>query len=355
MTTDLIPQTKEDITKELIQGLLRPKFPRITIDSIEVLKEVHGTGSNIYLKVDHSGADELPGRMWLKAGFPTVHLERVLTLGLYAREAKFYSELQPRVNVRVPDYYATVRDEASGRGVVLLQDLNQTGATFPGCINPWSVDRVASGLDLLADLHSRSWEQEWVYSHNIGTFLVPGSAQEKYLRFWGADHIAGLLNGPVGAVVPGEVRDAQRIYDGFWRLQPLYQRGPFCLLHGDAHPGNSFVTANNEVGFLDWQIYVIGPWAHDFSYWLVGGLSVDDRRRFDRELLERYLNRMSRNGVAGIDRNEAWDNYRRFIAYGYWVWVRVPPAQQLAGYNIALSERFGAAMADHHVFELLGV
>jgi len=89
MTTDLIPQTKEDITKELIQGLLRPKFPRITVNSIEILKEVHGTASNIYLKVDHQGADELPGRMWLKAGLPTVHLERVLTLGLYAREAKF--------------------------------------------------------------------------------------------------------------------------------------------------------------------------------------------------------------------------------------------------------------------------
>ena len=78
-------------------------------------------------------------------------------------------------------------------------------------------------------------------------------------------------------------------------------------------------------------------------------------RRFDRELLERYLSRLSRNGVVAIDPQEAWDNYRRFIAYGYWVWVRVPPAQQLAGYNIAVSERFGAAMADHHVFELLGV
>jgi hypothetical protein len=69
MTTDLIPQTKEDITKELIQGLLRPKFPRITIDSIEVLKEVHGTGSNIYLKVDHSGADDCLGECGSRRDF----------------------------------------------------------------------------------------------------------------------------------------------------------------------------------------------------------------------------------------------------------------------------------------------
>src|SRR5260370_3209114 len=156
--TTLIPQTTEDITKELVEGLLRPKFPRITVNSIEILKEGQGTAYNIYVKVDRQGADELPGRMWLKAGLPTVRLERVLTLGLYAREAKFYSQLQPRVNVRVPDCYAAVRDDASGRGVVLLQDLNQTGATFPGCINPCSVERATSGLAMLSDLHRRSWE-----------------------------------------------------------------------------------------------------------------------------------------------------------------------------------------------------
>jgi len=247
------------------------------------------------------------------------------------------------------------RPYASGRGVVLLQDLNQSGATFPGCINPWSVDRVASGLDLLADLHGRSWEQEWIYSHNIGIFNVPGSAQEKYLRFWGADHIAGLLNGPVGAVVPGEVRDAQRVYDSIWRLQPHYQRGPCCLLHGDAHPGNSYVMANDDVGMLDWQVPVLGPWAHDVTYWLVGGLSTGDRRRFERELLEGYLRKLTHNGVVGINPDEAWENYRRFIAYGFWIWLRCPPAQQPIEHSIALSERFGSAMADHHVFELLGL
>jgi Phosphotransferase enzyme family len=353
--TTLIPQTREDITKELVEGLLRAKFPKIRVSSIEILREVHGTGANICLKVDHRGADKLPGLMWLKTGFPTVHLDRILSLSLYAREARFYSELQPLVNMRVPNCYAAVHDDASGRGVVLLEDMNQAGATFPGCINPWSVDQMASGLDLLADLHSRSWERAWIYNDKIGKFLTPGSALEDNFRYFTLEYIISCLEGPVGAVVPSAVRNAQQIYDAIWRLQPLYQCGPFCLLHGDAHPGNSFVTVNNEVGFLDWQVYVIGPWAHDFSYWLVGGLSIDDRRRFERELLERYLNRMSRNGVAGIDRNEAWDNYRRFIAYGYWIWVRVPPAQQPAGYNIAVSERFGAAMVDHHVFELLGL
>jgi hypothetical protein len=351
----LIPRVKEDISKELVEDLLRPKFPDITVNSIEMQGEVHGTAAKLCLKVDHTGADNLPGRIWLKTAFPTVHLDRALSISIYAREAKFYSELQPLVDVRVPDCYGAVYDETSGRGVILLEDLDRSDISFPGLIDPLSVDQIASGLDLLADLHGRSWERKWLYNHGIGKFITPGSALEKYVRAFSVEYIASFLEGPVGDVVPSELRDAQRIYDSMWKLQPFYQRGPSCLLHGDPHPGNVYVTASNEVGMLDWQIYILGPWAHDFSYWLVGGLSVDDRRRFERELLANYLSKMKQNGVVGIDPDEAWDDYRRFIAYGYWIWVRCPPAQQPIEHNIALSERFGAAMADHRVFELLGL
>jgi hypothetical protein len=351
----LIPEERADVTAELVQGLLRRNFPGITVKSTRILNEVHGTAANLFLDVDHEGADTLPNRMWLKAGLPSLHLDRVLTLGLFAKEAKFYSELQPRLNMRLPECYAARADDASGRGVVLLEDLNRRGARFPGCIEPLSVDLIASGLDQLAHVHSRSWEQQWIHSYPIAKFITPGTVQEQYLRYWGVDRIQGCLDGPVGRVVPVAVRDAQRIYDGLWALQPFYQRGPFCLLHGDAHLGNSFVTADGQLGILDWQVYVIGPWAHDVSYALVGGLSVADRRRFERELLERYLDHMSRNGVPGLDPTEAWAAYRRFIAYGYWIWVRAPAAQQTIENNIAMSERFGAAMTDHDVFELLGV
>lgn len=352
--TSLIPRVKADITPELLERLLREKFPRIKVASVAILKEKHGTGSAICLRVQHSGAESLPSQMWLKAGFPTVHFERVLSLGLYAREVQFYTKIQPRLNLRLPECYAAQADE-TGRGVVILQDLDQVGASFPGCIQALSVDLIASGLDQLAQAHSLSWEKPWLYEMKIGTFIAPGSAQEKYLRFWGVDFVKQFLDGPVGDAVPPEVRDAQRTYDALWALQPRYQRGPFCLLHGDPHLGNSFITPNNELGILDWQIYIAGPWAHDVSYCLVGGLSVEDRRRFERELLQRYFSQLRANGVTAIQEQAAWEEYCRFIAYGYWVWVRAPPAQQPIQNNIAMSERYGAAMADHKVFDLLGV
>jgi hypothetical protein len=36
------------------------------------------------------------------------------------------------------------------------------------------------------------------------------------------------------------------------------------------------------------------------------------------------FSKLSRNGVVAIDPQEAWDNHRRFIAYGYGVSRRVP-------------------------------
>lgn len=358
--TSFIPHTRDDISSELVQGILRTRFPEVTVQSVRILKEVQGTSSNLCLEVKHYGAANLPAVMWLKAGFPKDHLDikLLLSLSLYAKEAKFYSELQPLMDLRVADCYGALYDDTSGRGVVLLENLDTPNITFPGYIDPLSVRQISSGLDLFADLHGRSWEQKWLYDLNIEKFFAPGSRIENYFlhsHHSSEAYIAECLKGPVGEVVPKEIRDAKRIHAVLWRLQPYYQRGPYCLLHGDAHPGNSYIIKpEDKVGMLDWQGYVMGPWAQDVTRWIVGGLSVADRRRSERKLLEGYINKLIQIGVTGMDWQEAWDEYRRFIAYGFFIWIRVPPAQHPIEHNIAQSERFAAAMVDHQVIDLLG-
>jgi len=77
-------------------------------------------------------------------------------------------------------------------------------------------------------------------NHGIGKFITPGDRHWKELHQWlfRLGILKASIEGPVGDVVPGvgcEMR--QRIYESMWRLQPFYQREPFCLLHGDPHPG----------------------------------------------------------------------------------------------------------------------
>ena len=63
---------------------------------------------------------------------------------------------------------------------------------------------------------------------------------------------------------------------------------PQTLLHGDPHIGNTYVTPDGEVGFLDWQMARRGNWSLDVGYFLQGALTVEDRRQHERALLEEY-------------------------------------------------------------------
>ena len=45
---------------------------------------------------------------------------------------------------------------------------------------------------------------------------------------------------------------------------------------------------DGEVGFLDWQMARRGNWSLDLGYFLQGALTIEDRRRSERELLEEY-------------------------------------------------------------------
>ncbi len=45
---------------------------------------------------------------------------------------------------------------------------------------------------------------------------------------------------------------------------------------------------DDDVGFLDWQMVRRGNWSLDLGYFLQGALTVEDRRRGERDLLDEY-------------------------------------------------------------------
>jgi aminoglycoside phosphotransferase (APT) family kinase protein len=98
--------------------------------------------------------------------------------------------------------------------------------------------------------------------------------------------------------------------------------GPRCLVHGDAHQGNSFLRANGERVWHDWQLVRKGsPW-RDVSYFIVGGLTVEERRTADRDLVEQYRQHLLALGAEGVpDAEEAWQRFIRWPAYGTQAWL----------------------------------
>ena len=88
--------------------------------------------------------------------------------------------------------------------------------------------------------------------------------------------------------------------------------GPVTLLHQDPHPGKLLRDPAGRVGLYDWQCVAQGGWALDISYALCAGLAPDDRRRWQRDLLARYLTQLRHQGVEDPPgRPEAEQRYRQ--------------------------------------------
>ncbi|MFI5808491.1 phosphotransferase [Streptomyces sp. NPDC051561] len=111
------------------------------------------------------------------------------------------------------------------------------------------------------------------------------------------------------------------LYSALRRSLELAAEGPQTLLHGDVHIGNTYRTADGRLGFVDWQVLMRGNWACDVAYLITSGLSVEDRRETERDLLALYLEHLAKAGGAAPDPGAAWLAYRRQTLYPLYIWL----------------------------------
>jgi thiamine kinase-like enzyme len=99
-------------------------------------------------------------------------------------------------------------------------------------------------------------------------------------------------------------------------------------LHGDAHLGNWYTTADGEMGLCDWQCVSVGHWSRDLAYTLVSALDVDQRRAWERELIQLYLERLRELSATPVKFDSAWRAYRLQVLGALLMWTPVyrPPA-----------------------------
>lgn len=127
------------------------------------------------------------------------------------------------------------------------------------------------------------------------------------------------------------------------------------LLHGDPHPSNTYLDAAGDPSFLDWQICCVGSVFHDVTYFVVGALSVADRRAREMDVLDHYLAALARFGGPALSRAGDPDllpEYRKSMMSGLG-WVLTPYEMQPRARVEALVGRYSAAFEDHQVIELI--
>lgn len=262
-------------------------------------------------------------------------------------ETRFYREIAPSSGVGTPVVRYAGVDDDSGHGLIVMDDVNAAGGRFLDPLEPYSAERARASLDQLARLHARHWDGAGLEQHTwLSSRLDEFVAQPLRTQ----DELQSLLDDPRGDRLDAGIRDAGRLIRALGALSADVSGRTRCLVHGDTHAGN-IVLIGGRTALADWQVLQRSSWALDVAYHIGAVLSVPDRRRWERELLEHYLDRLRSHGVDAPSADQTWSQYRAALVYGYYLWSitrQVAPA-----ITREFTTRLGTAVTDAESFELL--
>ncbi|SCW61193.1 Phosphotransferase enzyme family protein [Sphingobium faniae] len=347
-----LPLAPQDVTAQWLGEALARRFPGTRVERLDIGEILWGTGTKMMVSVAYNDAGRahgLPEALCIKAGLAE---HRELVKFCYQTEARFFAELAPRLTLGLPHvlYAAANADQ----GMVVMEDLRPTGAHICRVQQPLTRDQAAAFLDDLASLHARWWDSPaladdgelgWLMRHDPLPDEAWGDFGRGQLQPESWAHYMGL---PRSLGIPAICRDRETIHAALQDLRRVGEQGPRCVVHGDAHLGNMYLTREGKPGFLDWQTTRRGHWAHDVAYFYISALDPLDRRAWEKELIAGYLAALTRHGVATPpSEGEAWRAIRAHIVYGLFYWMVNPVEWQAEENNAATAPRFGWAAVDH--------
>jgi hypothetical protein len=357
-----LPLLVEEITPSWLTSALARSHEGVVVESLAIGDVMYGTATKVRVHLTYNARGRklgLPASLIVKGGFVPEY--RQLNAYIYEYEARFFTEVHPRLRANVPRCFYAGTDSRSGQSIVILEDLDSRQVEFCRVQKPLTFAQAAANLDAQAQWHAQFWQSPALEKEGELAWLAPQDPLpdgEAGTYHWGQlkpDVFAGYTQLPRGAAVPRRFHDRDWMERALLDLRAFDQIGPMTFLHGDVHLGNLYFDRDGTPGFLDWQSYRRGPWAHDVTYFLISALDMADRPKWERALLEHYLERLAFHGVGNPPTFEsALDAYRRHIVYGLFFWLVNPVEWQAEVNNCAVAPRFAMAALHHEIDDLIG-
>lgn len=345
-----VPDNLAEVTPAWLSEVLAPRFPGVRIDRVDTVDLIHGACTKIRLAV-HGDHPDLPQTMLMKAGFEP---HSAAMRKMHVNEYHAYHDLMPTVGLNVPDCLAAVSDD-EGKALVILEDLCLRDVRFLSLQQPIGFDLAKAFLSGLAKLHARWWNAPELATRFA---WVPDTSEESMAHYFSLlltpDQFQSYATPPRGAAMPRMLLDPPRIRVAHRAMRAAHETQARVINHGDMHLGNLYVDADGTPGFLDSQPR-LGAWSIDVSYFLIAGLDLVDRRRWEAALLDHYLGCLRGHGVASPSFDDAWAAYRRDVVWGLLIWMLNGSHFQTEANNTAAATRFAMAMVDLDSFGALGV
>jgi hypothetical protein len=287
-----------------------PQLQDVVVDDLGAATNAFGSLLRCHL-IAQDGNPAQPPTAIVKLPTPnSLAMRFAKWLAMHKREYDFYCQVAPHAPIRSPKLLYGCFDDTSHRFVLVLEDLRDMETT-PQAIG---VDAGRARLTIreLAKLHGQFWEAG-ERPPVAGSYDCLGARygrimQSAYLlclplvlnRF--DDHFSAETRRLVEHL-------GTRIVAHFARVAT----GPRTFIHGDCRSENFFFSRDNASDFaaVDWQGCGLGSGLYDVAYFLATSVSVDDRRRIERDALQEYHDVVCRLGAKNYSFDDCWRSYRQ--------------------------------------------
>ena len=290
-----VPESFDDITLDWLQtaldegGVLDVDLASVHVEPMHPSKGLIGDLATLHLTYQ-SGSGPASLVLKLPAASPDSRQIGEM-LGAYRREVAFYRHVAPlATTTQLPTCFYAGEDEAERRWALVLEAIDADEFDyFAGA----TAGQATAAIDALADFHALWWQSptsfEWMpgfdvagvgglqgaWLHNLPTFVdryrdsLPGATADWVLDF------------------------APRLSE--WSARAATE--PLTMVHSDYRLDN-LLFEGDKVTMIDWQTAMRAPAAMDVSCFIATSLSVENRRRDETALIDRYLTRIGTHGVT---------------------------------------------------------
>tara|TARA_Y100001936_G_C16092403_1_gene687643 strand:- start:5990 stop:7060 length:1071 start_codon:yes stop_codon:yes gene_type:complete len=354
MKYNILARHPNDLTIGWAQRVVNSCYPNTKISSVSLVSIDVGTTTRIRLLVEHDNPESLPRKWFIK--LPSLNWKaRLITAlpRLLHTEIRFYNELALTVPINTPNFIQAQSKLGSGSTLVLF-DITESGASpgMPG--DTLTITEANAVIKQLAKFHAQYWNNV----HNDKSYHWLASPIRDL-----EDHLGTLLSVPLmkrGLRLAGELispvlnASAIRYAHNRRKIMRFLSGSPKTLIHHDCHPGNLF-WKEAQPGFLDWQLVRIGEGISDISYFLSMAIKPEERKKYEKNLLDIYKQELINHGVLCTDLENMQQRYYAHLIYPFEAMIitlAIGGMMNLES-NLKMLSRTISAIEDHNVFSTL--
>ncbi len=230
----------------------------------------------IKIKINLTNNNSIDTVLKYENTYNTAMTKMAYSLNLFNREYYFYENISSYININIPKYIGTIKDNNFISKGIILENLNNN-CILNLDLNKESIDVSLKIIEECAKMHSLFWNKPLSLSfkdlkkHNDLLFNPVWSnfIKEKWPLFinkW-------------NAIIPKNILTKfEYIINNFTEIQEYLSNDNLTLCHGDIKSANIFYnkTQNGYIPyFIDWQYIIQGKGIQDIVFFMIESFDIE--------------------------------------------------------------------------------